>query len=52
MVTAALVAIRVGVKPALVSAKASAIEKQPACEAARSSSGLVPFTSPKRVLKP
>jgi hypothetical protein len=41
-----------GVKPAAVSPNASAMEKQPACEAASSSSGLVPLVSPKRVLKP
>src|ERR1700687_5046471 len=51
-VTAADVASLVGVKPAAVSANASAIEKQPACAAAISSSGLVPLVSPNRVLKP
>src|SRR5215813_2745135 len=51
-VTRAVVAMLVGVKPAAVSANASAMEKHPACEAASSSSGLVPLVSPKRVLKP
>src|SRR5262245_59817269 len=52
MVTAAEAAMRVGVKPALERANASAMVKQPACAAAISSSGLVPLVSPKRVLKP
>jgi len=37
-------------KPAFCSMKLSAIEKHPACAAASSSSGLLPFSSPKRVL--
>ena len=51
-VTAAETPRRVGVKPAPCRAKASAMAKQPACAAAINSSGLVPFWSPKRVLKP
>ena len=38
--------------PASARALASAMVKQPACAAAISSSGLVPFSSPKRLLKP
>ena len=37
------------VRPACASCAESAIEKQPACAAARSSSGFVPFPSSKRV---
>ncbi len=47
--TAAVVWMWVGVKPAAPSVAESAIEKQPACAAAMSSSGLVPAApSPKR----
>src|SRR3954454_449247 len=42
--------MRSGVIPALPSSAERAIEKQPACAAAISSSGLVPFPSSKRVL--
>src|SRR6516162_9285142 len=49
-VTAASVTSSVGVKPAPWRPKASAMVKQPACAAAISSSGLVPFSLSKRVL--
>jgi hypothetical protein len=48
--TAASVSIDSGAKPASPSCALSAMEKQPACAAAISSSGLVPFPSSKRVL--
>src|SRR6266568_756666 len=49
--TRAVVCTLVGVKPALASAFDSAIEKQPACAAPISSSGLVPtVSSPMRDL--
>src|SRR5205807_4634486 len=49
--TRAVVCTLVGVKPALASAFDSAIEKQPACAAPMSSSGLVPtVSSPMRDL--
>ncbi|KAG1066603.1 hypothetical protein G6F40_017765 [Rhizopus arrhizus] len=50
--TLASVSSEVGVKPASPSLADSAMVKQPACAAAISSSGLVPFSSPKRLLKP
>ena len=50
-VTAAEVAISSAVIPAAPSAPESAIEKQAACAAPISSSGLVPFSSPKRLAK-
>src|SRR6185437_5130046 len=43
--------MRRGVNPACPRPSARAIEKQPACAAAISSSGLVPFSFSKRVLK-
>jgi len=46
--TLAVVAIRVGVKPALVSNAAKNIEKQPACAAPINSSGFVPWPDSKR----
>src|SRR5262244_4577311 len=49
-VTAASVLSSVGVKPAPCRPKASAMVKHPACAAAISSSGLVPFSFSKRVL--
>jgi hypothetical protein len=49
--TAASVESSVGVKPAPWSWNASAMVKQPACAAATSSSGFVPFSLSKRVLK-
>src|ERR1700686_2025469 len=51
IVSCASVSIAVAVKPALSSVNDSAIVKQPACAAATSSSGFVPFPSPKRALK-
>jgi hypothetical protein len=51
IVTSARVWMVSGVTPALVITADSAMEKQPECAAASSSSGLVPFSSPKRVLK-
>src|SRR4051794_20193959 len=48
-VTVAVVPMRSGVIPALPSSADKAIEKQPACAAAISSSGLVPMPSAKRV---
>ncbi len=48
-VTVAVVATRAGGVPAVVSCAESAIEKQPACAAAISSSGLVPFPFSNRV---
>jgi hypothetical protein len=50
IVRRASVSIAVAVKPALLSVNDSAIVKQPACAAAISSSGLVPFPSPNRAL--
>src|ERR1700733_2693331 len=50
-VTAASVVSSVGVKPPACSPNASAMVKQPACAAAINSSGLVPFSFSKRVLK-
>jgi hypothetical protein len=50
-VTAASVASSVGVYPPACNPKASAMVKQPACAAAISSSGLVPFSFSNRVLK-
>src|ERR1044072_4573938 len=47
--TEAVVLIESAVKPASLICFESAIEKQPACAAARSSSGFVPFPSSKRV---
>src|SRR5919107_4003744 len=49
--TAAVVLIESAVKPASFNCFESAIEKHPACAAASSSSGFVPFPSSKRVLK-
>src|SRR5664279_3318390 len=49
-VTVAVVLMDVGVKPALPSSAENAIEKQPACAAAMSSSGFVPTPFSKRVL--
>src|SRR5579872_6984683 len=48
-VRVALVLMLSGVSPAVPSCAESAMEKQPACAAAISSSGLVPGWSPKRV---
>ena len=48
MCTLALVLTRSGSKPARPRPALRAIEKQPACAAAMSSSGLVPASSPKR----
>jgi hypothetical protein len=48
--TAAVVSRLPSLNPAFASAKLSAMVKQPACAAAINSSGLVPFSSPKRVL--
>src|SRR5205807_9276099 len=50
-VTAASVSSAVGVQPARCSLNASAMVKQPACAAAISSSGLVPFSFSNLVLK-
>src|SRR3954470_4865353 len=50
-VSVALVSIEVGVKPPLPSSAESAIEKQPACAAAISSSGFVPTPFSNRVEK-
>src|SRR5476651_675353 len=50
-VMVAVVLMDVGVKPALPSSAENAIEKQPACAAAISSSGFVPTPFSKRVLK-
>src|SRR5687768_7329867 len=47
-VTVAVVAIRSGGNPAVVSLPENAMEKQPACAAATSSSGLVPGSSANR----
>ena len=52
MVTAHSVWSSVGVTPAFWSWNANAIVKQPAWAAAISSSGLVPFSSPNRRVKP
>jgi len=49
-VTAACVWMRSGVRPALPSWTENAIEKQPACAAPTSSSGLVPSPFSKRVV--
>src|SRR5690349_15321825 len=49
MLSVALVLMLSGVNPALPSCADRAMEKQPACAAAISSSGLVPGWSPKRV---
>jgi hypothetical protein len=49
--TWAVVLMRFGLRPAFVSPAASAIEKQPACAAPISSSGLVPLPSSKRETK-
>ena len=49
-VTVAVVAMESGLKPALPSSVENAIEKQPACAAAMSSSGFVPTPFSKRVL--
>ena len=51
-VTFALVSSVPSVKPSRASAKLSAMVKQLACAAAINSSGLVPGSSPKRVLNP
>ena len=50
MVSLAWVVIDSAVMPALPSCPESAIEKQPACAAAISSSGFVPLPSSNRVL--
>src|SRR5476651_1147973 len=50
-VMVAVVLMDVGVKPALPSSAENAMEKQPACAAAISSSGFVPLPFSKRVLK-
>src|SRR5438874_10418544 len=50
-VTAPPVLSSVGVKPAIYSTNANDIVKHPACAAAISSSGFVPFSFSKRVLK-
>src|SRR3954464_14577952 len=50
-VTAASVESSVGLNPAACRPNANAIVKQPACAAAISSSGLVPFSFSNRVLK-
>ena len=49
--TLAVVSTEVGVKPASARPFEKAIEKQPACAAPISSSGLVPSPSSKRDLK-
>jgi hypothetical protein len=50
-VTIAVVLMLSGARPALPSSLDRAIEKQPACAAAISSSGLVPLACSKRVVK-
>jgi hypothetical protein len=50
-VTIAVVLMLSGARPALPSSLERAIEKQPACAAAISSSGLVPLPCSKRVVK-
>jgi len=50
--TSAVVSMLSGLWPALPSISDSAMEKQAACAAPISSSGLVPFPPSKRVLKP